>query len=50
MAVARDVEGKRGEWRKEESEEKLPQFPSLVTGEPVHQLGHVVKTYPKKHS
>lgn len=47
MAMVRDGERKRGGWRKEESEEKLLQFPPLVIGELVHQLGCIVKTYPK---
>lgn len=37
----------RGKGRKEESEESLPQLPPFVICELVHQLGHIVKTYPK---
>lgn len=37
----------RGKGRKEESEESLPQLPPFVICELVHQLGRIVKTYPK---
>lgn len=48
MAGYRDGEGEREKGgRKEESEERLPQLPPFVSGELVHQLGHIVKTYPK---
>lgn len=48
--MARDRDGDRkGEkgWRKEESEERLPQLPPFVIGELVHQVSYIVKAYPK---
>lgn len=37
----------KGTERKEESEERLSQLPPFVSCELVHQLGRIVKTYPK---
>lgn len=48
MAGDRDGEGKGEKGRRKgQSEERLLQLPPFVSGELVHQLGHIMQTHPK---